>query len=287
MVTWDSKVARSLIYEGVDGSRWHLHGRDGSHEMGDEGVYLTSLNGFYHPVRVPLSQTPAYMRGAKPGPSKTDPSRIDAKVFTSADTAEEWEDIESAWWEAWDDEADGLLIAGSRKGTYREQPVRLLSYPTEPFDYEPDDVFEWTMNLIAYSPGWRGQTLTSTWTQADPHMRFANPGDLEIWPQIAGWGHDGEQLVALPDGIAGDTINLSDVEIVEGEHWLIDTDQLQLPAETVTDTQLAARFAGMRFKHPIPKRTTVPVEVPVTITGATAETEIKAYMTPLYKRPWG
>ena len=287
MVTWDSKIARSLIYEGVDGSRWHLHGRDGSHEMGDEGVFLTSLNGFYHPVRVPLSQTPAYMRGAKPGPSKTDPSRIDAKVFTSADTAEEWEDIESAWWEAWDDEADGLLISGSRKGTYREQPVRLLSYPTEPFDFEPDDVFEWTMNLIAYSPGWRGQILTSTWTQANPHMFFANPGDLEIWPQIAGWGHAGEQLAALPDGIAGDTVNLSDVDLVDGEHWLIDTDQLQLPAETVTDTQLAARFAGMRFRNPIPKRTTVPVEVPVTVTGATGATEIKAYMTPLFKRPWG
>lgn len=280
-------TARPVGYHGVDGSVWPLHGRYQGMEMGSKGVYLTSLYGFYHPVRVPLSQTPAYMRGAKPGPSKTDPSLIDAKIFTTADSEEEWEDVESAWWEAWSDDEDGLMVVGSRGGTFREQPVRLLKYPTEPFDFEPDDVFDWTMNLIAYSPGWRGPTLTSTWTQADPHMRFANPGDLDIWPQIAGWGRAGETINTLPDGIAGATVPFADVDFADGEHWLVDTDQLQLPIETVTETQAAARLAGLRFKYPIPKRTITPVEVPISISGATSETEITAYMIPLYKRPWG
>ena len=280
-------TARPVGYHGVDGSVWPLHGRYQGMDMGSKGVYLTSLYGFYHPVRVPLSQTPAYMRGAKPGPSKTDPSLIDAKIFTTADSEEEWEDVESAWWEAWSDDEDGLMVVGSRSGTFREQPVRLLKYPTEPFDFEPGDVFDWTMNLIAYSPGWRGPMLTSTWTQADPHMRFANPGDLEIWPQIAGWGRAGETINTLPDGIDGATVPFADVDFADGEHWLVDTDQLQLPIETVTETQAAARLAGLRFKNPIPKRTITPVEVPISISGATSETEITAYMQPLYKRPWG
>ena len=95
--------------------------------------------------------------------------------------------------------------------------------------------------------------------------------------------------MSLPDGVGGASVDLSDVEIVNGEHWLIDTDQMQMVAETVTDTQLAARFAGMRFRNPVPKGTVTPVDVSarVAVTGTTSATEIKAYCQPLYKRPWG
>ena len=89
-------AGRTIRYLGVDGSEWDLHGEN----MGAQGVYLTSLRGFYHPVRLPMKQTPAYMRGAKPGPSKTDPSVFDIKVFTTAESDEEWEDVEEAWWAA-------------------------------------------------------------------------------------------------------------------------------------------------------------------------------------------
>ncbi|MGI5222167.1 hypothetical protein [Nocardia sp. CA-290969] len=279
-------VAREIRYIGVDGSVWHLHG--GEH-MGAEGVYLTSLAGFYHPVRVPLSQTPAYMRGAIPGPSKTDPSIIDMRIFTSARDDAEWEDVESAWWNAWSDEEDGLLIAGDRRGGTREQPIRLQRYPAEPFDFEPETEMEWVLPTIAYSPGWRGQMLTSEWKNTDGTgigtLNLANPGDIEIWAQFSGWGQTGVR-VTLPDGIAGDTRQLP--EFTDGDHWLVDPDMTTgVNIDTVTETQAAALMAGMLFRHPIPPRTTEPVSVPVSATGGNTATEVKVFMTPLFKRPWG
>ncbi len=278
-------AGRNVRYLGVDGSVWHLHG----YRMGKEGVYLTSLAGFYHPVRVPMVQTPAYMRGAKPGPSKTDPSIIDMKIFTSARTEEEWEDVESAWWSAWSDDEDGVLVATDRRGNERDQAVRLQKYPSDPFDWEPDTEMEWTMPTVAYSPGWRGPLLTSTWLNSSGSgtgtLNLANPGDLEIWPQIAGWGQEGA-VVTVPDGIGDTSVTLPEFD--DGEHWLVDPDMTTgVQLDTVTNTQAAARMAGLLFQHPIPPRTVVPVPRAVSVVGGNTATEVKAFMTPLYRRPWG
>ncbi|WP_410877354.1 hypothetical protein [Nocardia sp. A7] len=278
-------AGRNIRYIGVDDSVWPLHG----HLMGEKGVYLTSLAGFYHPVRVPMTQTPAYMRGAIPGPSKTDPSIIDMKIFTSATTEAEWEQIESEWWNAWSDEADGLLVAADRNGNERSQPVRLQTYPADPFDWEPECEMEWTMPTVAYSPGWRGPLLTSNWTNTSGSgsgtINLANPGDLEIWPQFAGWGQAGAR-VTLPDGIGTDTRQLP--EFADGEHWLVDPDMTTgVQLDTVTNTQAAARMAGLLFQNTIPARTTVPVSRAVSVTGGDTDTAVTAYMTPLYRRPWG
>jgi hypothetical protein len=289
MVTGPSEpvVAREIKYIGVDGSVWHLHG--GEH-MGAEGVYLTSLAGFYHPVRVTNSQTPAYMRGGIPGPSKTDPSVIDLRMFTSAETPEDWEDVESAWWRAWSDEEDGLLVAGDRRGNTREQPIRLQKYPSEPFDWEPETEMEWVLPTISYSPGWRGAELTSTWKNTGGTgtgtLNFANPGDIDIWPQITGWGQTGVRIT-VPDGIAGEERTLP--EFADGDHWMVDPDMTTgVNIDTVTSTQAAALMAGMLFRNPIPAHTVDPVSLPVTATGAhTTDTEVKVFMRPIHMRPWG
>lgn len=278
-------AGRNIRYIGVDDSVWHLHGD----QMGDEGVYLTSLAGFYHPVRLPMVQTPAYMRGAIPGPSKTDPSVIDMKLFTSANSEEEWEEVESAWWDAWSDEADGTLVATSRTGQERTQPVRLQRYPDTPFDWEPETEQEWVLPVVAYSPGWRGPLLTSNWTNTSGSgsgtLHLANPGDIEIWPQYAGWGQAGV-VVTVPDGIDDVTVTLPD--FADGEHWLVDPDlSAGLQLDTVTATQAAARLAGQLFQYPIPPRTITPVPRTVSATGADTATEVTAYMTPLHRRPWG
>ncbi|WP_280305354.1 hypothetical protein [Nocardia neocaledoniensis] len=278
-------AGRNIRYIGVDDSVWHLHGD----QMGEEGVYLTSLAGFYHPVRVPMVQTPAYMRGAKPGPSKTDPSVIDMKMFTSASTEEDWETVESNWWNAWSDDVDGTLVAADRNGQERTQPVRLQRYPSEPFDWEPDTEMEWVLPIVAYSPGWRGPMLTSTWTNTSGSgsgvLNLANPGDIEIWAQFAGWGQDGAR-VTLPDGIGDVTVPMP--EFADGEHWLVDPDLTTgVQVDTVTNTQAAARMAGMLFQHPIPGGTVVPVPRTVSVTGGDTTTQVTAYMTPLHRRPWG
>lgn len=278
-------AGRQVIYVGVDGRRWHLHGP----RMGDEGVYLTSMAGIYHPVRVALDTRPAYMQGARPGLPKTDPRVMDLKLFTSADSEAEWEAIENRWWDSWSDEADGLLMVESRQrpGTFRDIPLRLQRYPAEPFDYEPEDVFDWTLPTIAYMPWWRGPELTSKWENTDGTgegtINLANPGDVEIWPQFMVENVANGETYTLPDGLDGDSV---DVQLDEADgDVLIDTDQLRMQLESHADTQVAARMAAMKFRHPIPPRTRR-TSVEVSVTGGTTAATVKAYMRPYYKRAW-
>ncbi|HEY9314641.1 hypothetical protein [Williamsia sp.] len=278
-------AGRLVIWRGVDGSVWHLHGP----RMGEEGVFLTSFAGLYHPVRVPLDERPAYMAGARPGIPKTDPRVIDMKIFTSAETEEGWEEVEERWWDSWSDEQDGTLEVYNHRGQMRDIDLRLQKYPSEPFDFEPEEVFDWTMPTIAYGAWFRGPIMTSKWTNTDGTgegvLRMANPGDVEIWPQFAGRNLELGEIYTVPDGIAGDSLPLPDFSPEEGD-WLVDTDQFQIQLEDMGNSQAIARMAAMKFQHAIPAKTKVPVEVPVSVEGGTTAAEVKAYMRPLYRRPF-
>ena len=272
---------RNVRYISPDGEVWPLHGES----MGSLGIYLTSLSGIYHPQRVPVTLTPAYKRGSIPGPPKTDASRIGLKVFTTAETPEEWEAVESRWWSAWSDERDGVLeVESLSTGLTRRQPVRLEKYPDDQFDFEPDTDMDWSMPCISYDPGWRGGLLKSSATGTGmTTIKMANPGDVEIWPHFAG---DPVPGIRLPDGIAGDLRDIKSAEYdpANGE-WLVVTDQLEVTVEDVANSQVVALLAGMVFQNPIPPGTTVPVDVPIDL-GST-NTTVRAYMEPLYMRPWG
>lgn len=272
---------RNITYISPDGNVWHLHGE----RMGAEGIYLTSFTGIYHPQRVPVVLTPAYKRGAIPGTPKTDASRIGMKIFTTADTPDEWERVESRWWSDWSDERDGVLVVESLStGRTRYQPIRLESYPSDPFDFEPEDTMDWTMPCISYDPGWRGQLLKSTATGTGmTTIKLANPGDIEAWPQFAG---DPVPGLRLPDGIDGELrdIKSSTYDPANGE-WLVNTDQLDVTIEDAADSQVVALLAGLLFRNPVPAGTRRAVEVPIDL-GPT-ETTVRAYLEPLYSRPWG
>ncbi len=271
---------RNIRYISPAGEVWPLHGEG----MGSKGIYLTSLAGVYHPQRVPVVLTPAYKRGAIPGPPKTDASKIGLKIFTTAETPDEWERVESRWWNAWSDEEDGTLeVESLSTGETRRQPIRLEKYPEDPFDYEPDTEMDWTMPCISYDPGWRGSLLKASATGTGlTVIKLANPGDVEIWPQYAG---DPVPGIRLPDGIGGALVDIhsAEYEPSNGE-WLVVTDQLDVTVEDMADSQVVALLAGMMFQFPIPANTPV-VEVPIDL--GTTETTVRAYMEPLYQRPWG
>ena len=271
---------RNIRYISPAGEVWPLHGEG----MGSKGIYLTSLAGVYHPQRVPVVLTPAYKRGAIPGPPKTDASKIGLKIFTTAETAEEWERVESRWWNAWSDEEDGTLeVESLSTGETRRQPIRLEKYPDDPFDYEPDTEMDWTMPCISYDPGWRGAILKASATGTGlTVIKLANPGDVEIWPHYTG---DPVPDIRLPDGIGGDLVDIKSGDYdPDNGSWLVVTDQLDITVEDESNSQVVALLAGMMFQHPIPPDTTV-LEVPIDL-GST-ETTVRAYMEPLYMRPWG
>ncbi|AWY06519.1 minor tail protein [Gordonia phage Trine] len=281
---------RNVRYISPKGNVWHLHGD----QMGEEGVYLTSLSGIYHPERVPTVLTPAYKRGAIPGPPKTNASRVGLKIFTSAENSAEWERVESRWWSDWSDEEDGILqVESLSDGSYRWQPIRIESYPSDPFDYEPEEDMAWTMSCISYDPGWRGRLITSSATGTGAKtIKLANPGDVELWPHFAGEPKSG---IKLPDGL-GATLGATaaqdksmvplpdDMDPSEGD-WLVITDQLEVPIENTANTQVVARMAGMLFQHPVPPGTWPPVEVPIRL--GDSDTTVRAYMQTVYQRPWG
>lgn len=273
---------RVVEVDGVDGSMWPLHG------PGMGPVIMSGVKGLYHPLRVPRDQKPAFMPGGIPGIPKTDPQVIDLKVFSSGATGVEWEEIENQWWAAWSDEADSTLRVFNRAGdAYRELDVRVQTWPEDDMDAEPEEEFPWAMPLIAYRPGWRGQTITSRWPLSGTAigsgtLKFVNPGDLDISVQIS-LTNTGVERWTVPDGIDGATVKLEQFPASVGDLF-IDTDPFAMQLDSGVESQIAMSLLGLRFRKMIPANTTVPVEVPISVTGGAGAA--KAYMTPMWKRPW-
>ncbi|MFC0314479.1 hypothetical protein ACFQNE_02085 [Gordonia phosphorivorans] len=252
--------------------------------MGEEGLYMQGVKGLYHPQRTPRVQTPAFYPGAIPGAPKTDPTVTDLKVLSVGVGGAEWEAVEEAWWSSWSDEADGTLRVWNRAGTkYRWQPYRIQKWPDDDMDTEPDEEWPWALPLVSYRPGWRGQTITSTWSgTGSGTLALVNPGDLPCWAQIS-LTNSGVEQWTVPDGIGGDTVQLEVFDASVGDLF-VDTDQFELQLESDVESQIAASLLGLRFRQPIPPRTTVPVNVPISVTGRPGAA--KAYMTPMWLRPW-
>lgn len=273
---------RVVEVDGVDGSMWPLHG------PGMGPVIMSGVKGLYHPLRVPRDQKPAFMPGGIPGIPKTDPQVIDLKVFSSGATGVEWEEIENQWWAAWSDEADSTLRVFNRdNSSYRELDVRVQTWPEDDMDAEPEEEWPWAIPLIAYRPGWRGQTITSRWplsgtATGSGTLKFVNPGDLDISVQIS-LTNTGVEKWTVPDGINGDTVTLEQFPASVGDLF-IDTDPFAMQLDSDTESQIAMSLLGLRFRKTIPANTTVPVEVPISVTGGAGAA--KAYMTPMWKRPW-
>lgn len=276
--------ARRVEWHSIPGAPvpvWHLHGTG----MGSQGLYMQSVKGFYHPVRVPRVQNPAFFPGAIAGVPKTDPTVTDLKVLSvGVDDDLRWEDVENKWWSSWSDEVDGTLRVYNRRGTgYREQAYRLQSWPDDAMDFEPDEEWPWAMPLIAYKPGWLGQTITSSWSgSGDGVLEFVNPGDLDIWVQLS-LSNTGVEQWTVPTGIDGDTVALEVFDAGVG-NLFIDTDPFVLQLESHTESQIAMSLLGLRFRFPIPANTIEPVEVPISVSGGSGLAQ--AYMTPKWRRPW-
>lgn len=273
---------RVVEVDGVDGSMWPLHG------PGMGPVIMSGVKGLYHQLRVPRDQKPAFMPGGIPGIPKTDPQVIDLKVFSSGATGVEWEEIENQWWAAWSDEADSTLRVFNRdNSSYRELDVRVQTWPEDDMDAEPEEEWPWAIPLIAYRPGWRGQTITSRWpltgtASGSGTLKFVNPGDLDISVQIS-LTNTGVEKWTVPDGINGDTVTLEQFPASVGDLF-VDTDPFAMQLDSDTESQIAMSLLGLRFRKTIPANTTVPVEVPISVTGGAGAA--KAYMTPMWKRPW-
>ena len=132
-------------------------------------------------------------------------------------------------------------------------------------------------------PGWAGMTLTDLWSGAGPGtLKMVNPSDLPLLPQIAP-SNTGVDQWTFPDGIDGEQVKLEKFGASVGDLF-VDTDQFTLQLDSIEESQIAASLLGLRFRNPIPPRTTVPVEVPISVTGGAGTAKI--YMTPRWQRPW-
>lgn len=274
---------RVVELDGVNGSEWTLHGEGMPIARGEAGVFLSSFRGIYHPQRVPMSQEPAFYPGAIPGDPKTSPQKIDLQLVTHAPDPLAWEAIEQEWWAAVNDEEDATLRVWNRAHTtYRTMPVRVETYPDDSMDYEPGTEWPWALPMIAYSPGWRGQTIKSEFdSTTDTTITIGNPGDLPVWVEFA-LSNTGVEQWTVPDGISGESITLEVFPAELGE-LVVNSDPFTLQLDSVNESQIAASLLGLRWRHPIPPNTP-PTEVPISVTGGPGEAA--AYVTPMYRRPW-
>lgn len=273
-------ASRRVEMVGVDGSLWPLHGPG----MFTKGVFLASFKGLYHPQRAPMVQTPAFYPGAIPGDPKTNPQKIDMKITTFADDPISLEAVEHEWWSAVTDEQDATMRVFNREGSsYREMPFRLESYPDDAMDDEPDQVWDWALPCVAYSPGWRGQTIRSEFnSQTDTTITLGNPGDLPVFAEFS-LSNTGVEKWTVPDGVGGASVPLEVFPASLGP-IVVNSDPFVLQLDSQTESQIVASLLGLRWRFPIPANTP-PTQVPISLTGGRGEAA--AYVTPMYRRPWG
>lgn len=243
-----------IVWEGVDGSRWALHG-EGARQ---QGAWIEKVSGVLDPPSALRTRSSARQRGSTPGSVKVDERLIDLTVHLKPTSTDPLPVVEARWWRSWSMAADGklwILTADSArwfKVRPREQAVVDMAV-----DPRRRGVITIEMTLVACDVDAHGHRDTTDWQCAGPTtVLVSNPTDIPTWPTFVVTAGQWE----LPDGIRGDSVPLKP----STQSMVVRT----LPGvEKITFADGRPGYpllSGQRFSHPIPPRTP---PTPVTVTG--------------------
>lgn len=246
-----------IIWIGVDGSRWVLHGAGAR----QEGAWIETVKGILDPPSTLRTRSSARQRGSTPGTVKVDERVIDLTVHLTATTDDPLPVVERRWDRSWSMEQDGRLwvITDDSARWFDVRPREDIEVDLA-VDPRRRGVVTMEMTLVACDVDAHGHTDTTDWQCAgETTVVLSNPTDLPAWPTFV--AEAGQWT--FPDGVSGDTVALKQAT----QPIVVRT----LPGvEKVTyadGTPGYPLLAGQRFTQPLPPHTP-PTEVTVTGTGA-------------------
>lgn len=266
-------------------------------DVNSEGIcMLSEFSGLYHAQRTSIRESAAYEEGSTPSNfPRTDERAVDIRLATKAKTAERWEQIETILWSIIRMDRDCILRVWT-EDEYRELKVRLSRTPKDTMRYDPEYYCHmiWAIQFVASDPWWYGELITSEWKNSNASgsgkVYVANPADQPCFIEWASGQVYGTEIWSLPDAInvkAPSPVKMITMPPVQPrDEFLVETHPLKMPMESRSNKQLTAFLRAKRFEFFLPPHTEY-VELPVTLTGGSTLSTIKAYCQTRWERPYG
>lgn len=291
---------------GVDGSRWLINGRGVDR---DAITLATSPKGIYDAPVTTTYKASAAQRGATYHGKRFLKRDITFAVSIHGATAEDWEDRDAAWREAWDYELDPwdpdatltkMQISTDRTTRWLwlalDKSIELES------DRDPHILRKSVvpMAVTAAQPMWEETPKVTVFETGqgggEGFVEVSNPTDVEMahkWVVTRGrwtlpdFSWHGKKHHRTPGGpYAARTITLPLLTDLEGGAR-IDLDPITMHVRDLHGTNLIGRMGGFHFMHRIPPKTP-PTRLPVKVTDAPAGgARVELHQPRLWLRPWG
>lgn len=294
----------SIHLIGVDGSLWHLSGRN----QGAEGVELaTAISGTYDAPATTIWNATAFQTGATFYGMRYDKRDIVLPFNVSAAGGIAWETVDGNFRKAWSYLADSTLVVTTETST-RCLKIRLSQQPEFTPKHDPH-LKSWApivLTVTAGFPFWVEEDITQTWVSSidtstgsaeqEGHVLVENPTDL---PMYLRWVCSAPAQWTLPDfsfgldynygtgsGAANTERTVTLPKTTAGQDLTVITDP-EMPMITAADgSNQWAAMNGVSFLYPVPPETPS-TEFPVWVTYAPAGASVMCAQTRYWTRPWG
>lgn len=278
---------------GVNGQQWTISGED----MGLQGVELANDPGglFDEAPFTSIWQQGAFQEGASYLGGTIDPIDmvLEFDVFSDHNTGLAWDAVEADFFASFDTQRPATIAVTSEMGTRTLQVLKLEK--AERLSAKDPRLTGWSrarLTLRAPWPAWEGTTRTSTWTptatdQAATITLF-NPTDRPLWLQ---WAATAPARWLIPDhSFRNDnhaTRQIWTPILTTGQDLTIDTYPRRERFTAADGSNVAGRFGGVDFLHPVPPRTP-PTPVQVAVQGAVpGVSTLQVRMVEMWQRPEG
>lgn len=279
-----------LALIGHDGVRWNIHGRHAA----AQGVAL--LKGSKKLWEAPIKavwMAGAFQEGSTYLGYKTEPLDLALAIGVRGKDREDWQRTDSQFVASMGSPDDEVVLEAISSSGVRRLTMRLVATPELAGDYEEhnNSLSQYVVQFRAGWPRWVGDTETSAWTSTSSSgagfVTISNPTDTWLYPQWVctapgrwvvpdfSWGDDGQasRLITTPT-------------LATGQDLTIDTYPANEPYVARDGSNIAGRFGGVAFLHPVPPHTP-PTQLPVRLEAGTAGSGIMLRMPRNYRRPWG
>lgn len=272
------------------GRKWNIHG---SH-AGAQGVgLLEGADGFWEAPIKSVWMQGAFQEGATYLGFKTEPLDVILPIGIRGESYAEWSRNDSMFRnDLGDPDTEFKLVAVSESGR-RELALRLTDTPVNVRDTDPS-VDHYTRMIVqarAGWPRWVGKPDTSVFTAAGPNdqgfVTVSNPTDTWLYPQ---WVVEAPGKWTLPDFSWQDDDQhdrvITTPTLSSGQTLTIDTYPANEPYVAANGSNIAGRFGGVMFVHPVPPHTP-PTQIPVKVSGASIGASCMLRMPRNWRRPRG
>ena len=280
----------TLELHGVTGKVWTIHGT----RAAEQGVgLLEGASGFWEAPITSVWMQGAFQEGATYMGYRTEPLDVVLPLGVRGGTRQQWERDDSELLLGLGTPDDEFrLVARSASGV-REITLRLTGTPERVGDQDTSsqNLSQYVVQARAGWPRWEGEPDVSVWTSetgaGTGFVTVTNPTDTWLYPQ---WACDAPGRWTLPDfdwrgGQWHDRV-ITTPTLAAGQDLTIDTSPAHEPYVAADGSNIAGRFGGVMFLHPIPPHTE-PTDIPVSVSGAQPGASVMLRMPRNWRRPMG